>query len=433
MRNFIKHDLCRLCQSRNLELIMNIGSTPVGDDFIPENRLDKIQQEYPLELYFCQDCCLLQVPGVINQELVYGEYLYETSSSLGLKAHFKHYADKVLRCVNPPKDSLVIDIGSNDGTLLKYFQGKGMRVLGIEPSLEIAKRVTASGVETLPNFFNKALAREIKKSHGSATVVTANNVFANVDDLNDFIDGIKEVLTLDSVFIFETGYMIDLVQNMVFDNIYHEHLCYFSIKPLVKFFGNHGLELIDVERVATKGGSIRCTVQLEGASRSVSPSVAELMTLETELGFDSLTPLKIFVNKIGSLRDQLKRVLSALKAQGKTIAGYGASVGVTTLLYYFDLKDCLSFLVDDNPTRHHLYSPGHHLQVLSPLAIYERKPDYVLILAWRYAHPIMKKHLNYLKQGGCFLKFLPTVEVISSMSQERRTPLSLAGDRKVFS
>lgn len=415
MQGFFKRNTCRLCKSQNLEFIICLGSTPIGDDFIPSDRLDKIQNEYPLELNFCRDCGLFQLVGVINPELIYREYMYETCISLGLKAHFQDYVNEVMRRISPKKESLVIDIGCNDGTLLKFFKDYNMRVLGVEPAYKIAQRVAESGIETIPNFFTADLARKIKKERGNATMITANNIFANVDDLDDFITGVKELMTLDSVFIFETGYMVDLVQNTVIDNIYHEHLCYFSIKPLVKFFKKHGLEMIDVDRVPTKGGSIRCAVQLSGGARSVLPSVSGLITLETELGFDRSTPFKIFVDRVESMKAQLRGKLLDLKARGKTIAGYGASVGVTTLLYYLDLKDILSFLIDDNETKYSSYSPGLHIPVFPSKAIYEKMPDYVLILAWRYADPIIKKHQKYLEQNGRFILPLPGVEVIEKV------------------
>lgn len=412
MIDFFKRDTCRLCSSPNLELVMHVASTPVGDDFIPFDKIDRVQNEYPLELYFCQDCGLLQILGVIDPEIMYSEYLYETSISLGLTEHFNNYGDELLKRINPKEGSLVIDIGSNDGTLLKYIKSNGMRVLGIDPARDIAQKAVESGIETLPNFFSAKLARKIKHEHCQATIITANNTFANVDDLVDMIEGIRELLTPDGVFVFETGYMVDLIQNTILDNVYHEHLCYFSIKPLVKFFNSRGLELIDVERIPTKGGSFRGTVQLAGGPRMVSPSVSGLITLETELGFNRIAPFRAFVSRIEAIKQRLARVLNDLKVQEKTIAGYGASVGVTTLLYYFDLGDVIRFLYDDNPMKHNLYSPGHHIPVLPSETIYEQKPDYVLILAWRYADPIMKKHQAYLEQGGHFILPIPAVEIV---------------------
>lgn len=412
MQGFFKRNTCRLCKSQNLEFIICLGSTPIGDDFIPSDRLDKIQNEYPLELNFCRDCGLFQLVGIINPELIYREYMYETSISLGLKAHFQDYVNDVMRRINPPKGALIIDIGCNDGTLLRYFKNYEMRVLGVEPAHKIAQKVSESGIETIPSFFTADLARNIKKDRRNAAIITANNIFANVDDLDDFTIGVRELMTPESVFVMETGYMVDLIQNNVVDNIYHEHLCYFSIKPLVKFFKKHGLEMIDVDRVPTKGGSIRCTMQLVGGKRPVSPSVSGLVTLETELGFDRSVPFRNFVQRIESMKAQLRQTLLELKAQGKIIAGYGASVGVTTLLYYLGLKDILVFLIDDNETKYNSYSPGLHIPVFPSKAIYEKMPDYVLILAWRYADPIIKKHQKYLEQNGRFIMPLPGVEVI---------------------
>lgn len=412
MAGFFKRNDCRLCKSLNMELVMHIASTPVGDDFIPPERLDKAQNVYPLELYYCHGCGLLQLPGILNPETIYRNYLYETSASLGLKAHFQNYADSLMSRINPNEESLVIDIGSNDGTLLKCFKNSGMQVLGIEPAIDIATKVTESGVETIPDFFSSSLACQIKKEREPASIITANNVFANIDDLDNMIAGVRELLAPDGVFVFETGYMVDLIQNIILDNVYHEHLCYFSVKPLVKFFSSHGLEMIDIERVPTKGGSIRGVVQLKGGPRNVSPSVSGLMTLETELGFNRITPFRSFVDRVENIREKLNRLLLDLKVQGKNIAGYGASVGVTTLLYFFNLGDTIKALYDDNLLRCNLFSPGHHIPVLSSEEIYKEDPDYVVILAWRYAEVIIKKHETFLKQKGHFILPLPDVTII---------------------
>jgi len=393
---------------------MHVASTPVGDDFIPSERLDKVQNEYPLELFFCNDCNLIQVAGVIEPEIIYGEYLYETSISLGLTEHFETYAENVLRRLRPADGALVIDIGSNDGSLLRCFQNRGMRVLGIEPAHEIARRVTESGIETIPHFFTAHLAREIRNEKGPATIVTANNVLANVDNLIDMTEGIRELLAPDGVFVFETGYLVDLIQNTVLDNIYHEHLCYFSVKPLEKFFNSLGLEFMEVERVPTKGGSIRGIIQLAGGPRRISPSVSGLISLETELGFDRMAPFRAFVSRTEAIKQQLSELLNGLNDQDKAIAGYGASVGLTTLIYYFDIGDIIKTLYDDNPIKHNLYSPGYHIPVLSSEIIYKQNPDYVLLLAWRYAKHIINKHREYLDQGGQFILPFPIVETVGS-------------------
>ena len=407
-----RRDTCRLCGGHDLELVLQLAPTPPGDVYVPAELLDEIQGTYPLALFLCHSCGHTQLLDMVDPEILYGDYIYVTTISLGLAEHFRRYADDVLRRVNPAEGTLVVDIGSNDGTLLKFFQGRGMRVLGVDPARDIARKATESGIETLPSFFTSELAHQIKNERGPAAIITANNVFANVDDLTDMTEGIRHLLAPDGVFVFETGYLVDLIQNTLVDNIYHEHLSYYSVKPLKTFFPHHGMELIDIEHVSTKGGSLRGTVQLAGGPRTASPSVAKLVALEASLGLDRAETFKAFAARIDTVKSQLVSRLRDLKAQGKTIAAYGASVGTTTLIYYFGLGDMLSFIVDENRRRQGLFSPGYHIPVLPPQVIYERKPEYVLILAWRYAEPIVEKHQAYLEQGGHFIVPLPKIVVM---------------------
>ena len=288
-----------------------------------------------------------------------------------------------------------------------------MRVLGVDPAREVARTATASGLETVNAFFNATVADDLCRDHGQAAIVTANNVFANVDDLHDFIDGIRRLLAPDGVFVFETGYFPDLVRHSIIDNIYQEHLSYYSVKPLQQFFPRHGMELVAVEHEPTKGGSIRGFVQLAGRSSRLSPGgLAELVEQETAEGVDRPETLRHFSERIDALRGNLVTLVDDLGSRGRTLAGYGASVGVTTLLYYFDLGHALSFLVDDNPVRHGRFTPGHHIPVLPSDALYERKPDDVLLLAWRYAEPIMHRHAAYRQAGGRFILPLPEITVV---------------------
>ncbi|MEG4799124.1 class I SAM-dependent methyltransferase [Microcoleus sp. ARI1-B5] len=411
-KSSFRRSTCRLCGATDVELAVPVAATPPGDRYVSSEYLDEHQETYPLDLYLCRSCGLLQLLDVVDPEVLYGKYIYTTSISLGLVEHFRKYADTVVERVKPAAGAIAIDIGSNDGTLLRHFQERGMRVLGVEPARHIAQKATESGVETLPTFFSAELAQEIKNDRGAASVITANNVFANIDDLTDMMEGIRHLLAPDGVFVFETGYGFDLIDQNLFDTIYHEHLSYFSVKPLATFFRSHNMELIDIERITSKGGSLRGTVQLAGGARQVSPSVTNMIDSETSQGCDRPEIYKAYAAKIDTLKQQLLALLRDMKAQGKTVAGYGASVGVTTLLYHFELNDLLSFLVDDNPVRHNLFTPGHHIPVLPSQALYDRKPDCVVILAWRYAEPIMKKHQAYLNQGGHFILPLPEISVI---------------------
>jgi SAM-dependent methyltransferase len=406
-----RRDDCRLCAGKDLHLGLHLTPAPIVDAYVPAERLGEMQETYPLDVYVCSACGHSQLLDVVDPQVLYRDYIYVTASSPGLTEHFHKYADAVMRRVNPSEGALVVDIGSNDGTLLRFFQGQGAHVLGIDPAVDIARQATQSGVETVPEFFTAVLSRQIKKERGAATIVTVNNLYANVDDLADFTEGIRHLLSLDGVLVFESFYLVDLIQNMVFDFIYHEHLSCFSVKPLNGFFGRHGMELIDVERVATKGGSLRYTVQLAGGPRCVSQSVSSMLSLEENLGIGTPRPLKAFAAKIDQRKSDLVTLLRGLQAKGKTMAGYGASASTTPLLYHFGIGDVLSFIVDDNPAKQNLYSPGYHIPVLPSHAIYERKPDFVLILAWRFSEPIIDKHQAYLDQGGHFIVPLPELQI----------------------
>jgi len=292
------------------------------------------------------------------------------------------------------------------------LQDKGLTVLGIDPAAGIAERATRAGVETLPAFFTSDLAQRIRKQRGPATLVTANNVFAHSDSLPDMADGVCELLSPDGVFVFEVSYLVDIVEKLLFDTVFHEHLCYHSIKPLSAFFLRHGLELVDVTRLPSKGGSIRGFVQRSGASRPRAQVVDDLLALEAGMGLDQPAVFEEFTVKLAAIEAELHRLLEPLRASGKAIAGYGASATVTTLIHNFEIGRLLNYLVDDNPARHGLFSPGLHLPVLASQALYERKPDFVVVLAWQYAEPIIKKNQRYLAQGGHFILPLPRVQVV---------------------
>jgi SAM-dependent methyltransferase len=403
-----------MCGSRNLQLVLAMTPTPPGDHYVTAEAMNELQPAYPLDLVMCGECGLAQLGDVVDPELLYRNYIYNTAISLGLVQHFDRYAEAVIARMEPPPGSLMIDIGSNDGTLLRAFANRRFRVLGVDPAREVAQRATETGLETVPAFFSSALAAGLRRERGPASIITANNVFANVDDLDDLVDGIRQLLAPDGVFVFETGYFPDLVRQRIIDNIYQEHLSYYSVKPLLRLFPRHGMELVAIEHEPTKGGSIRGFVQMAGRrNATIGPGVLhELVQQETCGGFDRPEALRGFAEGVGRLRSELIELVAGLCADGRTVAGYGASVGVTTLLYYFDMSKALSFVVDDNPVRHGRFTPGQHIPVMSSDALYDRKPDDVLLLAWRYATPIMRKHEAYRRAGGRFILPLPAVSVV---------------------
>jgi SAM-dependent methyltransferase len=409
---YYRRNTCRLCGSHSLEVALHYAPTPPADAYVPAKYRDLAQEAYPLDLYLCGDCGFAQLCDIIRADSIYVDYIYETKSSLGLAQHFERYADAIMNRIKPPQGALVVDIGSNDGTLLRFFQKRGMTVLGVDPAREIAQAATAEGIETLPEFFTASLSREIRRERGPAVVMVVNNLFANVDELGEFTDAVRTLLADDGVFIFESYYLGDLIDNMVFDFIYHEHLSSFSVTPLVGFFRRHGMELIDVERVATKGGSLRYTVQPAGGPRQVSRAVTDLLAEEERRGLGRMATFKAFGARIEAAKNETVALLQGLKAEGKAIAGYGASATSTTLIYHFGLGDYLSFLVDEYPRKQNLFSPGLHLPVLGQQALLERNSDFAVILAWRYVTPILDKNCAFRERGGRFIVPLPKLKVI---------------------
>lgn len=403
---------CRLCHGRELELALGLTPTPLADAYVPPSRADEQQSVFPLDMYLCRTCGFVQLLDVVQPQEIYVDYIYETQSSLGLDEHFDAYAGDVVERVRPAPGALVIDVGSNDGTLLRSFRDRGLTVLGIDPAVEIARQATAAGVETLAEFLTPEVARRVRSERGVAAVVTANNVIANIDDLDEVAAAIRELLAPDGVFVFESFYLGDLVRNMVFDFFYHEHLSAFAVRPVDRFFRRHGMELIEAQRVPTKGGSLRYTIQLEGGPRAVTPSVAELRELEERQGLDTLELFRRFAGQIEAAKQQVLPLVRRLKDEGKAIAGYGASATTTTLVYHFELGGSIDYFVDDYPAKQGLLSPGLHIPVLPSEALYERDPEYALVMAWRYYEPIMRRHARFSERGGRFIVPMPELKVL---------------------
>jgi SAM-dependent methyltransferase len=403
---------CRLCGARRLTRVLALTPTPPANAFVEARALDLPQACFPLDVFFCEDCGHVQLLDVVNPRVLFENYVYVSGTSPVFVRHFEDYARAVLARFRVPAGSLVLDIGSNDGTLLGFFQQNGMKVLGIDPARAIAQAANARGIETWTDFFTPALAARIRAERDGCAVITANNVFAHADDLAGVAEGVRAALAPEGVFVFEVSYLVDVYEKTLFDTVYHEHLAYHSVAPLARFFAAHGLELFAAERVDSHGGSLRGFAQLQGGPRKTDGSVEALVALEKSLGLDSAETLAAFGRKIDAVRDSLRALLLGLKAQGKRIAGFGAPAKATTLMYHFGLgPEVIEFIVDDSPLKQGLYTPGLHVPVLAPEEIYRRRPDYLLILAWNFARPIMAKHARFA-EGGKFIVPLPHVEVL---------------------
>jgi SAM-dependent methyltransferase len=402
---FHHRDDCRLCHSTAVDKVVPLAPIPLATPNIGVAngaQATLATALAPLDLYLCRQCGHLQLMDVIDPEVQYNNFAYTTSISLGLTEHFGRMADDVIARAALVPGALVVEIGSNDGTLLRFFKERGMRVLGIDPARAIAQRATEQGIDTLPAFFTTELARSIRAEHGPAAAIISNNTFANLDDLDDATAGIRGLLADDGLFVFETQHGADVVRRMLIDTVYHEHQSYFLAGPLAVFFAGQALELIAVEHLPTKGGSIRGYAQHAGGPHRSDRSVAAVMAQEAAAGLGDPEGYRRFVQRLAEMRARMAAALAAEIGSGRRIAGYGASVGSVTLINQFGLGRSLAFVVDDNPLTDALLGPDYRIPVVPPEALYQDKADLVVILAWRYAEPIMAKNRRYLDGGGRF-------------------------------
>ena len=405
---------CRMCDCSSLSKIMSLSPTPPGNDFLSYNEIGRKEDVYPLDLYFCEICTHVQLGHVVDPKILYQKnYSYVSSTSSQFVSHLQNYAESMVQRFDLKPNSLVVDIGSNDGTCLSFFKNSGMKVLGIDPAIEIANKATQSGIKTIPEFFSFELASKLITEHGKASFITSHNACAHIDDLFDIVKGVENFLDTDGVFVLEVGYFVDVFNNTWFDTIYHEHVDFHTVAPFEKLFDRVGMEVISVERISPQGGSIRVMAQKKHGKFQRDLSVDELISLERKIGLDDLETLFKFEEKVNDVRSKLLKLVHSLRDQGKTIAGFGAPTKATTLMGHFKLdENILDFIVDDNPLKQGLFTPITHIPVLSAEALYEKKPDYVLILAWNFSVPIMKMHKRYSDTIGKFILPMPDPRIV---------------------
>jgi len=408
---------CRLCGSPQIARSIPLAKVPIVSPNVGTEsdeagyRLTRIVA--PLDTYLCEDCGLIQLIHVVDPSLIYSNYLYRTAISLGLAEHFRELSKAVVARARLEPNDLVVEFGSNDGTLLGHFRDAGMRVQGVDPAKRIAAEATARGIPTRADFFNPDVARDIAAKSGFACAVLANNAMANIDDLATIFMGVKAIMAPDGVFVFETQYALDVLESTLLDVIYHEHISTFSVQPVVRALKQYGLAVFDAERIQTKGGSIRFWVQHDGGPYTVGARVAELMELEVRTGLYDLSYHKKFGEKIGQIKSRLHRLIAEARASGRPVGAYGISVGCAALIHQFELEDKLDVLFDDTPFKSRLDGPGYDLPVYTADRVLERNPALIVILAWRYAEPIARKHAKYLAQGGRFVVPLPDISVLT--------------------
>lgn len=406
---------CRMCDGGALRKVVELTPTPPGNNWLTEAELALPEPCYPLDLYFCTGCHHVQLGHVVDPRILYQkDYRYVSGISPKFVAHLRDYATQMTRRFDLRPGALVADIGSNDGTCLRAFlEVAGAKVLGVDPATEIARRATEGGIPTVGEFFSRELAARLRREHGPAAFITSHNACAHIDDLEGVIHGVRHWLADDGVFALEVGYFLDVFENVWFDTIYHEHLDYHTVGPFARLLERTGMEMIGVERVSPQGGSIRVVTQKAGGPRRADGSAEALVALERSRGLDDPETLIEFGRRIGRVGGELRSLVRSLKSGGASLAGFGAATKSTTLLAHFGLgRQDLDFIADDNPLKQGTYSPAAHIPVTPPDEIYRRRPDYLLILAWNFAEPIMEKHRRFTDNGGRFVVPMPQPRIV---------------------
>lgn len=402
-----RRETCRLCESKNVQRVVKLEPIPLSENYCADSETGRKAPRLPVDLYMCADCGHVQQLDVVDSTSLWENYTYYSGEAKGMPEHFAQVAERVIRAYQPLPGSLVVDIGSNDGSLLKPFRSAGHRVLGIDPAKEVARLATASGISTIPELMSLDLARRVRQEHGMAHLVFNFNAFAHADDLGQMVDGIRALLAPDGVFLFEVQYLLDIIDRMLIATIFHEHMSHHSVKPMVRFLGRHGLELIDVERVPIQHGSLIGTVQLEGSRRQVGASVGELLELEEKRGLDKLATLRQFDARLKQLRGHTTELVRRWKEAKLSIAGYGAARSGPTLISQLGLTGAIEYIVDDHPQKVGRYSSGDGIPIVPTSELLKRMPDYTVILAWVHAQRIIDSNREYLEKGGHFVVLCP--------------------------
>ncbi len=406
---------CRACAGGDLELFLPLGDVALANAFLSSPAQFVDERRFPLDVYFCRTCSMVQLLDVIDAEALFRNYLYVTGTSDTIAAHNERYAATVAELLGIGSDGLVVEVASNDGSLLRRFRERGVRTLGVEPASNIASSASAGGIETVNRFFDSRCAAELRETHGPARAVIGNNVLAHVDDPVDFLRGFKTLLAPDGLAICEVPELAEFVERLEYDTVYHEHLSYFSVSSLMRVCEEAGLRIVRVDRVPVHGGSVRMYAAAAERAREHAPEVVAMSREEHRAGIASPERLRRFARDVEAQRDELVGLLRRLKSEGRSLGAYGAPAKGNTMLSYCGITtDLVPYTVDKSPLKVGLYTPGSHLPVLPATELLSRQPDLCLILAWNFADEIRRQQAEYAKRGGRFIVPIPKPRIVGA-------------------
>jgi len=411
----MKVNSCRFCDAPLTQIFVDLGMLPLSNAFVKPDNLNDPEPLYPLQVFVCKKCFLVQLKEFESPNNIFGDYAYFSSYSESWLKHAENYANTMIERFGFNSNGQILEIASNDGYLLQYFKKKGIPILGIEPAGNIAKVAEQKGIPTIVKFFSVKTANELLKKGKKADLIVGNNVLAHVPNLNDFVEGMRILLKPNGVITMEFPHLLQLIQKNQFDTIYHEHFSYFSLLTVEKVFSSHNLTIFDVEEINTHGGSLRIFARhTKNDIFRVSERVPKLMAKENQFGLTDISTYTKFSDKVKAVRQRLREFFITAKNEGKKIVCYGAAAKGNTLLNYCGIgTDFVDYVVDLSPYKQGLFLPGTHIPITKPEKIRDTKPDYLVILPWNLKDEIINQ-MSYIRNwNGKFVIPIPEVKIYS--------------------